>query len=173
MQCPHIITTKVFDILRFLLDLWMLQHQTIVCRCFVFVPIVLAIINVDMIQLEKAHQIPRDLCFSFGDIVDTRCSQQKITLFPGLLAIILQPKDSFNFWYSYRTSTKTFLQQDFFVSICHLSCFLFPQKIILWVFEKCVFFYTLHKYKLVLAISCPVKKIFNQVFMVFKDSLHL
>lgn len=43
----------------------------------------------------------------------------------------------------------------------------------LWVFEKGVFFYTLHKYKFVLAISCPVKKIFNQVFMVFKDSLCL
>lgn len=51
------------------------------------------------------------LRFSFRDIVNTRCSQEKVTLFPGLLAIIFQPKDSFNFWYSYRTSTKTFLKE--------------------------------------------------------------
>lgn len=52
------------------------------------------------------------LRFSFRDIVNTRCSQEKVTLFPGLLAIIFQPKDSFNFWYSYRTSTKAFLKDD-------------------------------------------------------------
>ena len=50
------------------------------------------------------------LCFSFRDIVDTRCSQEEITFFPGLLAIIFQPKDSLNFWYRYRTSTKTLLK---------------------------------------------------------------
>lgn len=48
----------------------MLQGQAVVSGSLVFAAVVLAVIHVNMIQLQEAHEISGRLGFAFWDIVD-------------------------------------------------------------------------------------------------------
>lgn len=70
LEGSDIITAEVLDILRLLLDLRVLEHHAVVCRSLVFALVVLAVIDINVIQLKKTHQVPGCLGFSLGNIVD-------------------------------------------------------------------------------------------------------
>lgn len=82
MQGPDIITAQILDVLGLLLDLGMLEGQAVVSGSLVFTTVVLAVIHINMVQLQEANKISGCLGFAFWDIVDPGGPEEEVTLLP-------------------------------------------------------------------------------------------
>lgn len=87
----------------------MLQSQAVVSRSLVFAAVVLAIIHINMVQLQEAYKISGCLGFAFGDIINPRSPEEEVTLLPRLFPILFEPQDTLDLWHRHRASTEAFL----------------------------------------------------------------
>lgn len=68
----------------------MLQQKAEVRRRLVFALEVFAVVDVDVVELEKADEVTGRLCLPLGHVVNSRGPQLEQPLPPGLLAVLFE-----------------------------------------------------------------------------------
>lgn len=68
----------------------MLQDKTEVSRGLVFASKVLAVVDINIVELDKADEVTGRLGLPFGHIINSRGPQLEQPLFPRLLAIFFE-----------------------------------------------------------------------------------